>query len=77
MKVQLAVSAQDSVVIDKDKKYDPKLEVYTVELEKGWDKGYTVTCLELPGCISEGDTKQQAIDNIIEAIQLYLYPTPL
>jgi predicted RNase H-like HicB family nuclease len=26
----------------------------------------------LPGCISEGDTKEEAIENIKEAIELYL-----
>ena len=28
----------------------------------------------LPGCISEGNTRQEALDNIQEAIQLYLEP---
>jgi len=28
----------------------------------------------LPGCISEGDTRQEALDNIREAIALYLEP---
>jgi len=28
----------------------------------------------LPGCISEGNTKEEAIANIKEAIQLYLEP---
>jgi predicted RNase H-like HicB family nuclease len=28
----------------------------------------------LPGCISEGETKAQALRNIKEAIQLYLEP---
>ena len=26
----------------------------------------------MPGCISEGDTKEEAIENIKEAIELYL-----
>ncbi len=29
----------------------------------------------LPGCISEGDTREEAIKNIKEAIQLYLEPS--
>lgn len=42
--------------------------------------GYTVFVPALPGCISEGDTLQEARDNIREAITLYLEPaeeTPL
>jgi predicted RNase H-like HicB family nuclease len=35
-------------------------------------EGYTVTCPGLPGCISEGDTEQEALDNIRIAIQEYL-----
>ena len=28
----------------------------------------------LPGCLSEGDTKEEALKNIREAIELYLEP---
>ncbi len=45
-----------------------------VILEKSDEGGYTVIVPSLPGCISEGDTHQQALDNIKEAIQLYLDP---
>lgn len=34
--------------------------------------GYTVTIPSLPGCISEGDTFEKALDNIKEAASLYL-----
>lgn len=34
--------------------------------------GYTVTVPMLPGCISEGDTFEEAKSNIAEAIQVYL-----
>jgi antitoxin HicB len=34
--------------------------------------GYTVTVPALPGCISEGDTYEEALANIKEAIDLYL-----
>ena len=47
-----------------------------VILEKSEEGGYTVTVPSLPGCVSEGDTRQQAIDNIKEAIVLYLEPVP-
>lgn len=45
-----------------------------VVLEKSDDGGYTVYVPSLPGCISEGDTIDSAIDNITEAIELYLEP---
>jgi len=34
--------------------------------------GYTVQCLELPGAISQGETVEEALDNIKEAIDLLL-----
>lgn len=34
--------------------------------------GYTVTVPALPGCISEGDTRDEALANIREAIELYM-----
>lgn len=43
-------------------------------LEPGDEGGYTVYVPSLPGCISEGETVEEAIDNIRNAIQLYLEP---
>jgi predicted RNase H-like HicB family nuclease len=34
--------------------------------------GYTVTVPDLPGCISEGDTEEEALANIQEAMQAYI-----
>ena len=45
-----------------------------VMLEPSEDGGYTVTVPSLPGCISEGETREEALANIREAIQLYLDP---
>lgn len=45
-----------------------------VMLEPSEDGGYTVTVPSLPGCISEGDSREEALANIREAIQLYLDP---
>ncbi|MBI5388878.1 type II toxin-antitoxin system HicB family antitoxin [Candidatus Woesearchaeota archaeon] len=44
----------------------------TIVLEPQEEGGYTVYVPSLPGCISEGDTKKEAIQNIKEAIDLYL-----
>ena len=43
-----------------------------VILEKSEDSGFTVYVPSLPGCISEGETEQEALSNIREAIELYL-----
>jgi predicted RNase H-like HicB family nuclease len=45
-----------------------------VILEPSEDGGYTAVVPALPGCISEGDTKEEALANIKEAIELYLEP---
>jgi predicted RNase H-like HicB family nuclease len=38
------------------------------------DEGYTVYVPSLPGCISEGETIEESLANIREAIELYLAP---
>ena len=38
---------------------------------------YAVWCPELPGCTSAGETQQEALENIREAIELYLQPDPI
>lgn len=43
-----------------------------VVLEPSEEGGYTVYVPSLPGCLSEGDSKEEALANIREAIELYL-----
>ena len=43
-----------------------------VVLESSAEGGYTAFVPALPGCISEGDNKDEAIKNIQAAIALYL-----
>ena len=45
---------------------------FKIVLEKDEDGGYTVTVPSLPGCISQGDTKEEAMENIKEAIELHV-----
>ena len=45
-----------------------------VVLESAEEGGYTVYVPSLPGCISEGDTFDGAMENIKEAFELYLEP---
>ena len=43
-----------------------------VVLEPQKEGGFTVYVPSLPGCISQGETKAEALKNIKEAIELYL-----
>ena len=45
---------------------------FNVVLEVAEEGGYTVSVPSLPGCISEGETREEALKNIREAIELYL-----
>ncbi|NLI11092.1 type II toxin-antitoxin system HicB family antitoxin [Pelotomaculum propionicicum] len=47
---------------------------FKVMLEPSEEGGFTVFVPSLPGCISEGDTLEEALKNIREAIELYLEP---
>ncbi len=46
----------------------------TVVLEPSDEGGFTVWVPALPGCVSEGDTREEALRNIREAVDLYLEP---
>ena len=45
---------------------------YTVILEREADGGYVASVPVLPGCVSQGDTKQEVKANIREAMELYV-----
>ena len=45
---------------------------YEVFLESAEEGGYTVFCPALPGCVSEGETREEALSNIKDAISGYL-----
>ncbi len=45
---------------------------YKVILEPDEDGGYVVMCPSIPGCYSQGESVQEALDNIKEAIELCL-----
>jgi predicted RNase H-like HicB family nuclease len=44
-------------------------EVVLIPEEEG---GYSVTVPALPGCVSQGETREEALEMIREAIELYL-----
>jgi len=43
--------------------------IYRVVIEKGEDFGYVIHCPAIPGCHSQGDTIEEAIENIKDAIR--------
>lgn len=43
--------------------------IYRVIIEKGEDFGYVVHCPAIPGCHSQGNTMERAIENIRDAIK--------
>ena len=45
---------------------------FTVVLEQESDEGFVASVPALPGCVSQGDTREEALRNIREAIELYL-----
>jgi len=45
---------------------------YTVILQRESDGGYVATVPALPGCVSQGDTREEALRNIEDAADLYI-----
>jgi predicted RNase H-like HicB family nuclease len=45
-----------------------KYRIRLIETEEGW----SVSCLDFPGCHSQGSTRGEALEAIREAIQLWL-----
>lgn len=42
---------------------------FAVEVEEDeLDGGYVAECIDLPGCVSQGETEEEAIENLVEAI---------
>lgn len=51
---------------------------WRIVLEQDSETGdWAAWCPELPGCASAGVTEEEAIENIREAIELYLQPDPI
>jgi predicted RNase H-like HicB family nuclease len=45
---------------------------FSVVLDRDEDGVWVVECPAIPGCVSQGSTREEALKNIEEAIQLYL-----
>ena len=46
--------------------------IFNVTIERDEDGAWVTECLAIPGCVSQGKTRQQALGNIKEAIALCL-----
>ncbi len=49
---------------------------FTVVIREEEEGGYSAQCLELPVAVSEGDTKEETLRNIREAIEGFLEAFP-
>ena len=47
--------------------------VFHVTLDKAEDDWFVVECPALPGCVSQGKTEKEALENIKEAITAWLW----
>lgn len=56
----------------KDKKIEKEILKFNAVFLEEDDGGYSVSVPALPGCFSQGDTFEGAVDGIKEAIELYL-----
>ena len=45
---------------------------YTIIIEKGNESGYVAYAPALKGCVSQGDTREEALKNIKEAMEVYI-----
>lgn len=45
---------------------------FTVYLQPAEEGGYIVTAPELPGCVTQGETREEALEMIKDAIQAYV-----
>jgi len=50
---------------------DMKTFVFPIVIEKDGN-GFFAECTILPGCATQGDTQEEAVNNIKEAIQAYI-----
>lgn len=51
---------------------------WRVVIEQDLETGdWAAWCPELPGCTTAGETPEECLENIQEAIELYLQPDPI
>lgn len=47
-------------------------KTFTIRFERADEGGYTVTVPELPGCVTEGDTFEEALEMVKDAVAGWL-----
>jgi predicted RNase H-like HicB family nuclease len=70
-KIMFALSAQNDSMFKKTLRMSGGRR-FTVVLQSEEVGGYSVKCVELPQAISQGETREEALANIKEAIELVL-----
>jgi predicted RNase H-like HicB family nuclease len=53
-----------------------KVYEYPVLIERDEDGRYVVSCPALPGCFTEGENYQEAMESMHDAMELYLRDIP-
>ena len=46
--------------------------IFNVTIDRDEDGIWIIECPSIPGCVSQGNTKEEALENVKEAIQLCL-----
>ena len=46
--------------------------IFNVTIDRDEDGMFVVECPSIPGCVSQGKTKEEALENIADAIKLCL-----
>lgn len=46
--------------------------VFTVTVDRDEDAIWVIECPSIPGCVSQGKTKEEALENVKDAIKLCL-----
>jgi len=64
-------SKKNNLVRERSKRYMAEYN-YTIILEKEDDGGYHAFCPALPGCHTQGDSFDSAMENVKDAIKLYI-----
>jgi antitoxin HicB len=60
------------MVLQKERESRRRQMKYRIIIEEDEDGAFVVECPSLPGCISQGKTRKEAIENIQDAIRGYL-----
>ena len=58
--------------MNKNKKIEKEILKFNAVFLEEDDGGYSVSVPALPGCFSQGDTFEDAVENIKEAMELYI-----